>query len=213
MVTNAGTPLLSDDASTGEGFKVELPPVVAKPLEGILGTIGGVVQVAISKVEIKTKKITKGMRPWLEFFDLSAFKLPEVSEDENRLSVYFSRVRINFKWFFLNYVLVAILMTLISEVMKPLALIGVLILMYAYFRLWGHSAEGQDNINFLGLYLDDKQRTGFMLVLSVIIFLFASSGKELITRAVCGTMFVTCVHGVFRRPHMDALPDADDEEN
>jgi len=93
-------------------------------------------------------------------------------------------------------------MTLISEVMKPLALIGVLILMYAYFRLWGHSAEGQDNINFLGLYLDDKQRTGFMLVLSVIIFLFASSGKELITRAVCGTMFVTCVHGVFRRPHM-----------
>jgi len=193
MVTNAGTPLLSDDASTGEGFKVELPPVVAKPLEGILGTIGGVVQVAISKVEIKTKKITKGMR--------------------NRLSVYFSRVRINFKWFFLNYVLVAILMTLISEVMKPLALIGVLILMYAYFRLWGHSAEGQDNINFLGLYLDDKQRTGFMLVLSVIIFLFASSGKELITRAVCGTMFVTCVHGVFRRPHMDALPDADDEEN
>lgn len=217
MVSNSGTPLLGEDGveSRGEGFKVELPPVIAKPVEGILGTIGAVVQVAISKVQIKTKQVTKGMRPWLEFFDLSAFKLPEVPEDgsEGRLSIYFRRIRINFKWFFLNYAMVAILMTLISEVMKPLALIGVLILMYAYFRLWGHSAEGQENISFLGLYLDDKQRTGFMLVLSVIIFMFASSGHELITRAICGTLFVTAVHGVFRRPHMDALPHDADEEN
>lgn len=183
-----------------------LPPAVAVPVEGALGAVGGLATVGISQVAQRSRAVTKGMRPWLEFLDFSAFGMASGGTSE-----YLSRYRANLQWFFLNYIMVGLGMAAISEITKPVALIGALLLLYVYFQLFGANAEGQDEVRFLGLMLSATERTGFMLLFGVLVFYCVSSGMQIFVAVVMGTLIVSVAHGCLRRPHPDALPDNDSD--
>ncbi len=182
-----------------------LPPAVAVPVEGALGAVGGLASVGLSQVARRGSQVTQGMRPWLEFLDFSAFGLASGGTNE-----YLSRYRANLQWFFLNYIMVGLGMAAVSEITKPVSLIGALLLLYVYFQLFGANAEGQDEVRFLGLMLSVTERTGFMLLLGILVFYCVSSGMEIFVAVAMGTLVISVVHGCLRRPHPDAVSGNDD---
>lgn len=198
---SSSTPLVNREETSTGGFRVPLiPRVVAGPLEALFSAIGNLGKGALSLVASRGMNVTSRARPWLEFADLSALGPAQGGAKE-----YLRRFRVNVRWFMLNYIVIGLVMAAISVITKPLALLGAVLLIWVYFQLFGAAQEGQEEVRFLGLMLDDEEKAGLMLVLSIVVFWISTDGFEVIMSVVLGTLIIAIIHGSLRKPHQDAL--------
>lgn len=198
-------PLLDEATKAVDGGKkLEIPRVVAAPVEAALATVGGLAASGAAQVGERGLDLSAAgsrARPWLEFADFTAFGLPTAGPGE-----VLTRFRANAQWFAFNYVMIGFGMAAISVITKPLTLLGAVFLAFVYFQLFGAATEGQEEVSFLGFHLDDKERTGLMVVLTGLVIMFAAGGLQILVSILTGTVVVAVVHGCLRKPHPDALP-------
>jgi hypothetical protein len=139
-------------------------------------------------------------RPWLEFCDLSAIK-PVAPGGP---SEYVARLSANASYFRFNYLQVGLALALLGTVTQPMCLLGALLLVAAYFHLFG--AEAEEEVHVFGLVLDHQEKVGALVVLGAVVFWFAAGGFGLFSAIVCSTAFVALVHGCLRVPPPEAEP-------
>lgn len=197
----AATQSSSPSSSSSSSFA--LPSFIVTPIELALSALGRVAQSCSGFLGLSGDLATNRAKPWLEFFDLSAFKLV----DNGSFSDYLQRIRINAPYFAFNYCLLGLALTVISVITKPLAIVGVGALLWVYFQFFG--AETRDgDFQMLGFSFDTTQKVGMMVFLGIIVFWVTAGGLEIFFSLLTATVIVTLAHGAFRKPSHNALPDS-----
>lgn len=180
--------------------RFKLPRFVTGPIEAVLSSIGGFTSGATEWVSSRGTRATSRARPWLEFIDLSAF-----GPAEGGISAYIDRLKINGPYFIFNYVMVGLAFTVFSVVTKPLALLGALLLVWIYFQFFG-SESSDAEYQVMGFSLDNSEKIGLMVFLGFIVFWFTAGGFGIFFSVLTAVLFVTLIHGTFRKPSPDAIP-------
>jgi PRA1 family protein len=140
-------------------------------------------------------------RPWLEFFDLSAFGLAEGVG----LRLYIDRLRINVPYFLFNYVIFGLVLGILTTITQPLVFFGSFLIIVAYFHLFGSSAPAE--VPFMGLSLDKNEKVGALVLLALFVIWFTAGGLSAFVTIALSTIFIALVHGSFRKPpaHVEQL--------
>lgn len=138
--------------------------------------------------------------PWLEFVDFSAIK----PVAEGGFNEYVERLKANTSYFRFNYLKLGLGLALLSTITQPLCLLGSLILIAAYFHLFG--AEADEEVEVFGVSLGHEAKVGALVILGALIFWFAAGGFGLFTSIICATLFIALVHGCIRVPPAAAEP-------
>lgn len=193
------SPPTPNNNESSTGFRI--PAFITKPIEGVLAAIGGLTASSSSLLGVSGDLATSRARPWLEFFDLSAFKLVE----EGGFKAYIDRLRINGPYFIFNYVILGLLLSIISVITKPVAIVGVVALVWIYFQFFG-SETGEHDFKFFGFSFNHAQKVGAMVILALIVFWVTAGGLEIFFSILTATTIVGIGHAVFRKPSNNAIP-------
>ncbi|PXF41774.1 PRA1 family protein B4 [Gracilariopsis chorda] len=176
------------------------PSWVTGPLESFFSVVGNSTKSVSSWVTTRGGRATSHARPWLEFFDLSAFGLAE-----GGFSGHFERLKINFPYFLFNYVLIGLTLSVISVITKPLALIGAIAIVWVYFQFFG-TEHVNEEYQFMGFALDSSEKLGLLVLMGGLVFWLTAGGIEIFFSVLTAIAFVALVHGSFRKPSPDAIP-------
>lgn len=173
----------------------------------MLGTLGRLATGVTSLVGDRGMRAihTSRARPWLEFFDLSAFKLERAS-----FSAYFERLRLNVPYFLFNYIIVGLAMTVFSVITKPLSLIGAAVLIWTYFQFFG-AETAEDDFRLFGFSLDTHEKIGCLVILGVAVFWITAGGLQVFFSVLSASIFVAVIHGIFRKPTAAVQPPSTEE--
>lgn len=177
-----------------------LPHSVVAPFELAFSFVGNLASTSTSYVTSHGTRATAKARPWLEFFDLSAFKLPE-----GGFPAYIERLKINGPFFIVNYILIGLALTVLSVITKPIALIGALVIVWLYFQFFGAENADQE-LKFMGFSLDYPEKLGLLVLLAGLVFWFTVGGVRIFFSVLTAIAFVFLLHGSFRKPPEDAIP-------
>lgn len=178
----------------------QLPRAVTAPIETALSAVGNFASGITGFVTERGSRATAKARPWLEFVDLSAF-----GPAEGGLSAYADRLKINAPYFMFNYIMLGLALTVFSVITKPLALVGAALLIWVYFQFFG-TEHAEQEYQFMGFSLDTTEKVGFMVFLGFIVFWFTAGGFGIFMSVLTAVLFVTLLHGAFRKPSPDATP-------
>ncbi|CAN8068176.1 unnamed protein product [Agarophyton chilense] len=204
MVTQTDLPMSAPATEHVEGEsqprQFGLPTWVTAPVECVFATVGNSTSAISSWASTRGAQATSRARPWLEFFDLSAFGLAE-----GGISGCVDRLKINIPYFLFNYVLIGLIMTVLSVITKVGALIGTLVVVWIYFQFFGVEHENED-YQIMGFSLDTSEKIGFLVLLGGLVFWFTAGGIELFFEVLTAIAFVAILHGSFRKPSPNAIP-------
>jgi hypothetical protein len=167
-------------------------PVAA--VEGGLGNIGSSATRFWEWATQRSAAATSHARPWIEFFDLSAFG----PSSSSGIGPYIERVKANVPYFLFNYIIFGLVLTLLATVTQPLALVGSFLLVLAYFHLFGSAAP--EEVPFMGLSLDRNEKVGALIVLAFIVFWLTAGALSIFVTAATSTIFIAVLHGSLRVP-------------
>jgi hypothetical protein len=163
-------------------------------VEGGLGNIGSSATRFWEWATQRSAAATSHARPWIEFFDLSAFG----PSSSSGIGPYIERVKANVPYFLFNYIIFGLVLTLLATVTQPLALVGSFLLVLAYFHLFGSAAP--EEVPFMGLSLDRNEKVGALIVLAFIVFWLTAGALSIFVTAATSTIFIAVLHGSLRVP-------------
>eukprot|EP01018_Ginkgo_biloba_P036539 Gb_20840 [translate_table: standard] len=147
-------------------------------------------RVFLSKLSEGAKTALYHRRPWLELVDRNAFSKPEsLSEVTNRL-------RKNWNYFRINYLLLLSAVVAFSLFSHPVSLFILLVLLGAWIFLYFFRTEP------LVLYnrsFSEREVLGIMTILTIVIIFLTDVGSLLISATMVG-LAIVCLHGAFRAP-------------
>lgn len=190
----------TDSSPESTHSRWQVPSFITTPVEAVLGVLGKLAQGATDVIRSRTQVAASRARPWMEFFDLSAFKAAD------GLSGYVERLRINGVYFLFNYVIVGLVLSVVSVITKPIALIGAALLIWLYFQFFG-AETAEDEFRFFGFSLDTHEKIGLMVILGFIFSWVTAGGFGIFISVLIASLLVALIHGCFRKPSESALPE------
>lgn len=147
-------------------------------------------RVFLSKVSEGVKNAMYHRRPWLELVDHKAFSKPE------SLVEVTSRIRRNWTYFRINYVIMLCSVVAFSLLSHLVSLFLLLVLLGGWSFLYFFRTEP---LVLYGRRFSEREILGILLVLSIVIVFLTDVGSVLISSLMFG-MAIICVHGAFRAP-------------
>ncbi|KAI4341865.1 hypothetical protein MLD38_026538 [Melastoma candidum] len=132
-------------------------------------------------------------RPWSELLDRSAFSKPESISDATL------RLRKNYSYFRLNYLLLVSAFLTLSLLTHPFSLLLLLSLLSAWLFLFLLRTPNSPPLVFLGRTYSDRETLGILIALTAFVLFLTSVGSVIISALFVGVA-VVCLHGAFRVP-------------
>lgn len=132
-------------------------------------------------------------RPWSEFANTSQMTRPEFGD-------LFDRIRENGEYYAFNYLVILLVMSGLTILTSPLAFMGGLFIVLAYFYLYFLNPEP-----FLvgGLTLDNNVKAAFIMLFSLIVLWLTGAGATF-TVLVVVVGIIALTHAAIRRPPGEA---------
>jgi len=147
-------------------------------------------RVFLSKVSEGVKNAMYHRRPWLELVDHNAFSKPESLVEAT------SRIRRNWTYFRINYVIMLCSVVAFSLLSHLVSLFLLLVLLGGWSFLYFFRTEP---LVLYGRRFSEREILGILSVLSIVIVFLTDVGSVLISSLMFG-MAIICVHGAFRAP-------------
>ncbi|KAI4365527.1 hypothetical protein MLD38_021506 [Melastoma candidum] len=132
-------------------------------------------------------------RPWSELLDRSSFSKPD-SFSEATL-----RLRKNYPYFRINYLLLLSSSLSLSLLTHPFSLLLLLSLLSAWLFLFLLRPTNSPPLSFLGRTFSERETLSILVLLTVVLVFLTSLGSLLISALLAGIALV-CIHGAFRMP-------------
>lgn len=132
-------------------------------------------------------------RPWQELADRSAFSKPE------SLSEATLRLRKNYTYFRINYLVAITAVLAVSLLTNPFSLILLAALLAAWLFLYIFRQSSDPPLTVFGRQFSDRETLLFLIVSTIVIIFLTSVGSVLVSALMVGVGIV-CLHGAFRTP-------------
>lgn len=132
-------------------------------------------------------------RPWGEFLNTSQMGKPEFAE-------LFDRVKENAEYYAFNYLVILLLMSALTVLTSPLAFLGGLFIVMAYFYLYFLNPEP---LVVAGISVDNNVKAAAIMLFSLVVLWLTGAGATFtVLVAVVGIVALT--HAAVRRPPGEA---------
>eukprot|EP00884_Botryococcus_braunii_P006284 jgi/Botrbrau1/15657/Bobra.4_1s0041.1 len=130
-------------------------------------------------------------KPWAELVDRTAFARP------TDLAEAMTRIRKNFAYFRVNYLTIAVIVTVVSMVLNPSSLIvlGVLVLGWIYLFI-----IRQAPLVIGGRTFSEREKMVGASIISLIVMFFLTSVGTILFTALGISVAAICAHGAFHVP-------------
>ncbi|KAK4778365.1 hypothetical protein SAY87_018552 [Trapa incisa] len=161
-------------------------------------------RVFLSRLSSSIRHGLSQRRPWYELIDRSSMARP------NNLTEVSSRIRRNFTYFKVNYVVFLGLVLALSLVTHPFSLLVLLLLLAAWLFLYIFRTSDHPIVVF-GRTFSNRETLGFLVVMTVVVVFLTTVGSLLISALMIG-MALVCLHGAFRVPE-DLFMDEQEPDN
>lgn len=129
-------------------------------------------------------------RPWTELADRTSFAKPASLSDAT------SRIRKNWTYFRINYLLFLVAVVGFSLVTHPLSLFTLCVLLGAWIFLYLYRTE---QLVVFNRAFSEREVLAIMTVLTIVVVFLTNVGSLLISALVVGLLLVA-VHGAFKVP-------------
>lgn len=132
-------------------------------------------------------------RPWGEFLNTSQMGRPEFAE-------LFDRVKENAEYYAFNYLVILLVMSALTVLTSPLAFLGGLFIVMAYFYLYFLNPEP---LVVAGITFDNNIKAAVIMLFSLVVLWLTGAGATFtVLVAVVGVVALT--HAAVRRPPGEA---------
>lgn len=132
-------------------------------------------------------------RPWSEFACTAQMTRPEFAD-------LFDRIRENAEYYAFNYLVILLVMSGLTILTSPLAFMGGLFIVFAYFYLYFLNPEP---FVMGGLTLDNNIKAVFIMLFSLIVLWLTGAGATF-TVLVVVVGIIALTHAAIRRPPGEA---------
>lgn len=193
---STSTPPSGEGGSSGTWL---FPRWLTAPLESGFAALGSGARASAEWVGARGTRASSRARPWLEFIDFSAF-----GPAEGGLNGYLERIKLNAPYFMFNYLMLGLVLTCVSVITKPVALLGTVVVLWLYFQFFG--VEATEEYYFMGFSLDDSEKLGVLVAIGLVTFWLTAGGFGIFLSVCSAVIFVTLLHGAFRKPSPAAIP-------
>ncbi|KAH7281178.1 hypothetical protein KP509_36G034000 [Ceratopteris richardii] len=129
-------------------------------------------------------------RPWFELLDRSSFAKPESFGEAT------SRIRKNWGYFRINYVVFLLAVVALSLVLHPISLFLLCVLLGAWMFLYLYRTE---QLVLFGRQYSEREVLAIMTVLTIVVVFLTNVGSLLISALMIGA-FLVSLHGAFKVP-------------
>lgn len=129
-------------------------------------------------------------RPWSELFDRTSFGKPDSVSDAT------NRVRKNWGYFRVNYLLFLVAVVGFSLVTHPVSLFMLCVLLGAWIFLYLYRTE---QLVLFNRPFSEREVLAIMTVLTIVVVFLTNVGSLLISALMVGALLVT-LHGAFKIP-------------
>jgi PRA1 family protein 1 len=132
-------------------------------------------------------------RPWGEFGNTAQMNRPEVSE-------VLERVKENAEYYAFNYLVILLVMSALTVITSPLAFLGGLFIVGAYFYLYFLNPEP---IVLLGISMDKNVKAAAIMLFSLVVLWLTGAGATF-TGLVVVVGIIALTHAAVRKPPGEA---------
>ncbi|MBA0714437.1 hypothetical protein Golax_013410 [Gossypium laxum] len=146
----------------------------------------------LSRLNDSLRNSLSERRPWPELADRSTFSKPESFSDATL------RIRKNYFYFRVNYLMVIGVTLAFSLIFHPFSLLLLLGLLFSWIILYLFRPADQPLIIF-GRTFSDLETLGILVIFSIFVIFLTSVGSLIISAIMLGLGLV-CAHGAFRAP-------------
>lgn len=177
-------PAVSQDASVATG----------SPLSAT-GTLSRMASMVPSMETLKGRvgDIWNRSRPWSEFANTSQMNKPEFTD-------VLERIKENAEHYAFNYLVILLLMSALTILTSPLAFLGGMFIVAAYFYLYFLNPEP---IVLLGITFDNNVKAAFIMLFSLVVLWLTGAGATF-TGLVVVVGLVSLTHAALRKPPGEA---------
>ena len=185
------------DATARAGQKAASTVVGAS--ERALSAVGGGAERVGDILMGKWERAMSSIRPWPEFMSVSDFGgLVSVRDLPSRIAK-------NLNYFRFNYLVLWIVFVAISMLIKPLRLLGVLVLIFEWVLLFG--VFPGDSMRIGDVVFSENAKVGILVITGFLVFGLAHAEKLFLTAAIF-TAAVAVAHAAFRQEPPESVDDA-----
>lgn len=132
-------------------------------------------------------------RPWGEFGNTAQMNKPELGE-------LLERVKENGEYYAFNYLVILLIMSGLTILTSPLAFLGGIFIVLAYFYLYFLNPEP---LVVAGITFDNNVKAGFILLFSLVVLWLTGAGATF-TMLVVVVGIIAVTHAAIRRPPGEA---------
>jgi PRA1 family protein 1 len=159
---------------------------------GALSRVAGLVP-SVDTLKDRVGDVWTRSRPWSEFANTSQMNKPQVSE-------LLERVKENAEYYAFNYLVVLLLMSALTIITSPLAFLGGLFIVAAYFYLYFLNPEP---IVALGITLDNNVKAAAIMLFSLVVLWLTGAGATF-TGLLVVVAVIALTHAAVRKPPTEA---------
>lgn len=157
-----------------------------------LSRVAGLVP-SIDSLKDRMGDVWTRSRPWAEFGNTSQMAKPEFGE-------LYDRIKENAEYYAFNYLVILLLMSGLTILTSPLAFLGGLFIVMAYFYLYFLNPEP---IMLAGITFDNNVKAAFIMIFSLIVLWWTGAGA-IFTGLVVVVGVIALTHAAVRRPPGEA---------
>ena len=143
-----------------------------------------------SRLSEQARNALSQRKPWLELVDRNSFAKPESVSEAT------SRIRKNFNYFRVNYLVLLSAAVSLSLLAHPVSLLMLLVLLGAWIFLYFFRSEP---LVLFNRSFSDREVLGIMVLLTIVVVFLTDVGSLLISALLIGLAGVAA-HGAFRVP-------------
>jgi PRA1 family protein 1 len=159
---------------------------------GALSHVAGLVP-SVETLKNRVGDVWTRSRPWSEFANTSQMSKPEFSE-------LLERVKENAEYYAFNYLVILLLMSGLTIITSPLAFLGGLFIVGAYFYLYFLNPEP---IVALGITLDNNVKAAAIMLFSLVVLWLTGAGATF-TGLLVVVGIIAVSHAALRKPPTEA---------
>eukprot|EP00177_Eucheuma_denticulatum_P003346 GFKZ01006047.1.p1 GENE.GFKZ01006047.1~~GFKZ01006047.1.p1 ORF type:complete len:199 (-),score=27.08 GFKZ01006047.1:334-930(-) len=164
----------------------------APPSPPPLSTIAAMIP-SLDSIKSRMGDVWSRSRPWSEFLNTSQMSKPEFAD-------LFDRIKENFEYYAFNYLVILLVMSALTVLTSPLAFLGGLFIVLAYFYLFFLNPEP---LVFAGITVDNNIKAAAITLFSLVVLWLTGAGATFtVLVVVVGIVAVT--HAAIRRPQGEA---------
>lgn len=112
----------------------------------------------------------------------------------------FDRIKENFEYYAFNYLVILLVMSALTILSSPLAFLGGLFTVFAYFYLYFLNPEP---IVIAGITLDNNVKAAFIMLFSLVVLWLTGAGA-IFTTLMLVVAVIALTHAAVRRPPSEA---------